>query len=203
LFNKKTVEDLYAEVGEGLLNRNHIMDAIYPPENKPSVIKNTLAKLRKKTVRGKGQAMPIKGLIPGMALHFAGCCHPIPGDKIVGIVTTGKGITIHTTDCETLENFAEMPERWIDVAWDMGGTEGLHIGRVRAHISHETAALATLANVIAKDLGNISNLKILNRSSDFFELLIDIEVKDTNHLNAIIANLRSKEVVQSIERYNA
>ena len=62
-------------------------------------------------------AVPIRGLIPGMALHFAGCCHPLPGDRIVGIVTTGKGVTIHTIDCETLESFAETPERWLDVAW--------------------------------------------------------------------------------------
>ena len=55
-----------------------------------------------------------------MALHFAGCCHPLPGDRIVGIVTTGKGVTIHTIDCETLESFADAPERWLDVAWDVG-----------------------------------------------------------------------------------
>ncbi len=53
-----------------------------------------------------------------MAVHFAGCCHPLPGDRIVGIVTTGKGVTIHTIDCETLEGFADTPERWIDVSWE-------------------------------------------------------------------------------------
>ena len=68
-----------------------------------------------------------RGLIPGMAVHFAGCCHPLPGDRIVGIVTTGKGVTIHTIDCETLESFADTPERWIDVAWDADarGRDGL------------------------------------------------------------------------------
>ena len=144
--------------------------------------------------------MPIKGLIPGMAIHFAGCCHPIPGDRIVGIVTTGKGITIHTMDCETLENFADAPERWIDVAWDKGNQENQHVGRIRANISHETAALATIANVIAKEEGNISNMKIANRSTDFFELLIDVEVRNARHLNTILASLRGKEVVQSVER---
>src|SRR5690606_18996117 len=106
----------------------------------------------------------------------AGCCHPIPGDRIVGIVTTGKGITIHTTDCETLENYTDAPERWIDVAWerDQSG-EAKHIGRIRAHISHESAALATVTNIIAKEMGNINNLKIINRSTDFFEVLMDIE----------------------------
>ena len=62
--------------------------------------------------------MPITGLVAGMAVHYAGCCHPLPGDRIVGIVTTGKGVTIHTKDCQTLESFAATPERFIDVDWD-------------------------------------------------------------------------------------
>jgi len=202
-FNKKTVDDLLAEVGEGLLNRTQVFEAAFP-DRKISSVPNKkgslLSRLRKKPT-ASGHAIPIKGLIPGMALHFAGCCHPIPGDKIVGIVTTGKGITIHATSCETLENFSDTPERWIDVAWDTGLQNAQHVARIKATISHETGGLATVTNVIAKDLGNITNLKILNRSTDFFEMLLDIEVKDTRHLNTIIASLRAKEVVQSVERY--
>jgi GTP pyrophosphokinase len=104
-------------------------------------------------------------------------------------------------DCETLENYSDSPERWIDVAWERDQGESKHIGRLRAHLSHEPSALATVTNVIAKEMGNINNLKIVNRSSDFFELLIDVEVSDLRHLNNILANLRSKEVVQSVERY--
>ena len=206
IFQKQMVDDLYAEVGEGLINRNQVYDAIFhTKKSEKEGLKNpfSLAKFRKKAATNKNFAMPIKGLIPGMAIHFAGCCHPIPGDKIVGIVTTGKGITIHTMDCETLENYADSPERWIDVAWDTSGQEDMHIGRLRANITHETAALATVANVIAKDMGNISNLKITNRSNDFFEVLIDIEVRNARHLNNIIASLKAKDVVQSVERYNA
>ena len=145
--------------------------------------------------------MPIKGLIPGMAIHFAGCCHPIPGDRIVGIVTTGKGITIHTMDCETLENYSDSPERWIDVAWERDQADSIHIGRLKVNVSNETASLATVTNVIARENGNISNFKIINRSIDFFEILIDVEVRDVRHLGNIIANLRSKAVVQSVERW--
>ncbi len=203
LFKKKEAGDLYAEVGEGIINRNQVYDAVFHTRKSESAgVENpfSLAKLKKKTAK-KGVPMPIKGLVPGMAIHFAGCCHPIPGDKIVGIVVTGKGITIHTMECETLENFADTPERWIDVAWDVGGgTEETFIGRLKLSVSHETAALATVANVIAKDLGNISNLKITNRNIDFFEILIDVEVKNARHLNNIIASLRAKEVVQSVER---
>lgn len=207
-FNKKTVEDLLAEVGEGLISRQQVTDIVIgqkKPMATPGVTSSMLSSLskpfRKKKADGAGAPMPIKGLIPGMAIHFAGCCHPIPGDRIVGIVTTGKGITIHTMDCETLENYSDAPERWIDVAWEHDQADQHHIGRLRAQVSHEPAALATVTNVIAKETGNISNLKITNRSTDFFEILIDIEVRDVRHLNNIIANLRSKEVVQSVERY--
>lgn len=203
VFKKKLAEDLYAEVGEGIINRNQVYDAIFHTRKSESAgVKNpfSIAKLKKKASKPSKYAMPIKGLIPGMAIHYAGCCHAIPGDKIVGIVTTGKGITIHTMDCETLENYADSPERWIDVAWDNANTDEHYIGRLKAVISHETAALASVANVIAKDMGNINNLKITNRSPDFFEILVDIEVKNVRHLSNIIASLRAKDVVQAVER---
>ena len=207
-FNKKTVEDLLAEVGEGLVSRQHVMEvvlgerkALEPVGGSVTSVISNLSKPFRKKKSSDSNPMPIKGLIPGMAIHFAGCCHPLPGDRIVGIVTTGKGITIHTIDCETLENYSDAPERWIDVAWEREQNDGHHIGRIRMHVSHEASALATVTNVIAKESGNISNLKIVNRSIDFFEILIDIEVRDVSHLNNIIANLRSKEVVQNVERW--
>ena len=201
VFKKQNADDLYAEVGEGIVNRNQVFDAVFHTrKSEDAGVKNpfNLASLKKKSK--KSLPMPIKGLIPGMAIHYAGCCHPIPGDKIVGIVATGKGITIHTMDCDTLDNFADTPEKWIDVAWDASGQDETFVGRIKLSVSHETAALASIANVIAKDEGNISNLKITNRSTDFFEILIDVEVKNARHLAGIIASLKAKDVVQSVER---
>lgn len=201
VFKKKDASDLYAEVGEGLINRNQVYDAVFHTRKSESAgVKNpfSVANLKKKSK--KSVPMPIRGLIPGMAIHFAGCCHPIPGDKIVGIVATGKGVAIHTMDCDTLENFADAPEKWLDVAWDASNQDEMFIGRLKVSLSHETAALASVANVIAKDGGNISNLKILNRSTDFFDLLIDVEVKNSRHLQGIISSLRAKDVVQAVER---
>jgi GTP diphosphokinase / guanosine-3',5'-bis(diphosphate) 3'-diphosphatase len=201
VFKKKQVDDLYAEVGEGIINRNQVYDSVFHTRKSESAgVKNPFDVANFKKKAKKSVPMPIKGLVPGMAIHYAGCCHPIPGDKIVGIVATGKGITIHTMDCDTLENFADSPEKWIDVAWDASGQDDLFIGRLKVSLSHETAALASVANVIAKDEGNISNLKITNRSTDFFDLLIDVEVKNARHLNSIIASLRAKSVVQAVER---
>ena len=93
--------------------------------------------------------MTIRGLIPGVAMHLAGCCHPLPGDRIVGIVATGKGVTIHTIDCDMLETFAETPERWLDVAWDVdtNGSE-VHVGRLNVVVTNEPGSLGGLSTVM-------------------------------------------------------
>lgn len=145
-------------------------------------------------------ALEIKGLIPGMAVHYARCCHPLPGDRIVGIVTTGRGVTIHTIDCDQLEQFADEPERWLDLAWEGDSGGRTHIGRVKMVVANEPGTLGTLSTVIAKNLGNITNLKILNRSTDFFDMLMDIEVRDVKHLTNIIAALRANAAVNTVER---
>jgi GTP pyrophosphokinase len=136
-----------------------------------------------------------------MAVHFAGCCHSLPGDRIVGIVTTGKGVTIHTIDCDTLENFVNTPERWIDVSWDMDQeSEELHAGRIDIVLTNSPGALSSLSTVIAKAQGNISNLKITNRTPEFFEMIVDIEVRDVKHLTSIITALRADPVISSVDR---
>ena len=150
--------------------------------------------------KGKKKPVAIKGLTPGMAVHIAGCCHPIPGDRIVGIQTTGKGVTIHTIDCETLESFADMPERWVDLAWDVEEDTRLHNARIKVIVANEPGSLGVLSTVVGREGGNISNLKIINRSTDFFEMLIDIEVGDIKQLTDIIAALRATSVINSVER---
>jgi GTP diphosphokinase / guanosine-3',5'-bis(diphosphate) 3'-diphosphatase len=199
-FGCATVEDLYVAVGQGLATGRAVAHAAFPPqqpEDRAKVV--PLARARRKA-KPNETAVPIRGLIPGMALHFAGCCHPLPGDRIVGIVTTGKGVTIHTIDCETLENFADTPERWLDVAWSSGDGEAVHVGRLNVTIANEPGNLGALTTVIGKQNGNISNLKITSRSQDFFEIMIDIEVGDVKHLTNIIAALRATPVINSVVR---
>jgi GTP pyrophosphokinase len=158
-----------------------------------------IGKARAKS-KGQSDAVPIKGLIPGMALHFAHCCHPLPGDRIVGIVTTGKGVTVHTIDCETLEAFQHTPERWVDISWDQGGESEGFTGRLQVVLANEPGSLGALSTLIGRSEGNISNLKITHRSNDFFEMLVDVEVQDLKHLSNIIAALRASPVITSVER---
>ncbi len=205
VFNLDSVEELYARVGSGHHKDSEIVEAVFPGTRKKKADSKVvpLAKARdkrKKNPEDNG-SVSIKGMIPGMAMHFADCCHPLPGDRIVGIVTTGKGVTIHTIDCETLGEFADAPERWLDVSWDVDSeSPEVHVGRVRLTVLNVPGSLGDLSTVIAKNEGNISNLKITDRSPEFFDMLIDIEVRDVKHLTSVIAALRASLSINSVER---
>lgn len=202
-FRAEEVEDMYAKIGSGVVVARDVFKLIFPSHQseiaqRPSELMDQVSKAKRPEDAGP---MPIKGLIPGMAMHFARCCHPLPGDRIVGIVTTGKGVTIHTIDCDTLETFADTPERWLDVSWgDQGDTAESQVGRLVMTFANETGALGTLTTVIGKNGGNITNLKITNRSLEFWDIMIDVFVNDTKHLNNIIAALRATPCIVSVER---
>ena len=188
--------ELYAAVGEGQTTGRDVLEAVYPGAKRRDNQKNifSLEEARPKQKK-KSHAIPIKGLIPGMAVHFAGCCHPLPGDRIVGIVTTGKGVTIHTIDCETLEAFQEAPERWIDVAWERESSDEFqHTARIHTILSNTPGSLGTLSTVIGGPgtAASVSNLKVTNRSG---WILVDIEVIDVKQLINIIAALRASSVM--------
>ena len=206
VFKVGDADDLCADVGAGHHTGRDVVEAVFPGTRKKKrkdekVVPLARARTREAKKKGKGAAIPIKGLIPGMAVHFAMCCYPLPGDRIVGIVTTGKGVTIHTIDCETLENHADTPERWLDVAWEMDSESlDVHVARVYLTVLNEPGSLGNLSTVIAKNEGNISNLKITERSREFFGMVIDVEVRDVKHLTNIIAALRATPVINSVER---
>lgn len=205
-FRADEPDDLFAGIGQGNIVAREVFKAIFPshksvPSRKAEDLAVTEQNIVSRKPDTRNKPMPIIGLIPGMAVHFARCCHPLPGDRIVGIVTTGKGVTIHTIDCETLENFADTPERWLDVSWGNGSdSPESHIGRLEITISNVAGALGTLSTVIGKNGGNITNLKITSRSLDFWDMIIDVYVNDTAHLKDIIAALRATPQIATVDR---
>jgi GTP pyrophosphokinase len=199
IFKQPTVVALVTAVGAGHITGREVTNAVFPG-SKDDQTTRKFVPADAKSNRKRDHAIPLKGLIPGMAVHYAGCCHPLPGDRIVGIVTTGKGVTIHTIDCDTLETFADQPERWLDVGWDNDGEPEHFVGRLGLTVAHESGALSAITSVIAKNHGNITNLRFVSRTQDFFEMLIDIDVVDVKHLTNIIAALRATPVVNTVER---
>jgi GTP pyrophosphokinase len=211
-FKQASTEDLIAAVGAGLIGAREVLTAVYPglkQQRKAGADVVPIARARNKAAKVRGDAgrgkesgqIAITGLIPGMAVHFARCCHPLPGDRIVGIITTGKGVTIHTIDCATLESFSDAPERWIDVGWDsVAEGETAYTGRLKITVANQPGSLSSLSTVIARHDGNISNLRIVNRSMDFFDMVIDVEVADVKHLADITAALRATPAINAVER---
>lgn len=198
-----SIEDVLAGVGDGTLSGREVFSTLFPSHRTteaqpPTEDPQVGPRPRKKPPAGAPLA--ISGLIPGMAVHYAKCCHPIPGDRIVGIITTGKGVTIHTIDCDMLASFAETPERWLDVSWNDGADDQVHVGRLRLLIANEKGNLASLSSLIAKNNGNIVNLQLRSRSVDFWDMAIDVEVSDAKHLVHIIAALRALKSVISVDR---
>jgi guanosine-3',5'-bis(diphosphate) 3'-pyrophosphohydrolase len=194
-------DDLHAMLGEGRLTGREVAEVLFAATRSESRWANIVPIRWAKKQLEKDEPIPIRGLIPGMAVHYAGCCTPLRGDRIVGIVTTGKGITIHTIDCESLESFSATPERWVDVTWDDQASEAdSHLGRLNVLVENKPGSLGAVSTVIGGNGGNITNLRFTNRAADFFEMNIDIEVKDVRHLTDIIAALRATREVSTVAR---
>lgn len=205
-FNCENTEELFSVVGQGNLTALEVVKTVYPdyfPKKAEKEDEHVLQLPKKQSKKKKGSsrdaAIAIKGLIPGMAIHYAACCHPLPGDKIMGVVVSGKGVTVHTLDCDNLKHYEKHPERILDVGWD-DTEEDTYIGRVFLVLKNKPGALGVISNVIATADGNIANLKITRRMHDFFDLYIDINVQSVEHLNTMIASLRASSLVSYVER---
>ena len=189
------VDELLVEIGKGNIITKDIFNILYPNNKKIIKVKRVNIKNTKKI----NTDIKINGAIPGMAIHFAHCCSPLPGERIVGIVTTGKGLTVHALDCFSLEKFHDEPERWLEVSWENKNAQ-IHKGKLITTLANEPGSLADVTRIISSINGNISNIQVINRDINFYKFLIDLEVQNVSHLNQIIAALRLSPFVESVDR---
>jgi guanosine-3',5'-bis(diphosphate) 3'-pyrophosphohydrolase len=142
------------------------------------------------------QAISIKGLTPGVAFDLAACCHPIPGDRIVGLRREGAGIEVHTIGCETLASGIDAD--WVDLAWGDEADGGA--ARLCIVMKNEAGALAVIAGILGSHGANIVGMDQVSRDGSFHTFHFDIEVHDVQHLMRILAALRATDVVSTAER---
>ncbi|MBR0783671.1 RelA/SpoT family protein [Bradyrhizobium iriomotense] len=207
---RTSIEDVMAAVGRGEIKASHVARAMYPDYKEERVArygikKGLAAKLKEKAAEPPRSpvAIPIRGINSDLPVKFAPNGGAVPGDRIVGIVTPGEGITIYPIQAPALKDFEEEPERWLDVRWDIEDTAPQRFpARIKVENVNEPGALAQIATVIAEHDGNIDNISMQRRSPDFTETTIDLEVYDLKHLSAILAQLRAKAVVARVERVN-
>jgi RelA/SpoT family (p)ppGpp synthetase len=223
--SQKTAEDVMAAVGRGELASADVVRAVFPEEKSHEPLKRRrkvkrtdegwfgLGKLKGLKFRWPGSSgkprengpagIPIRGLRGDLPVNFADG-GAVPGDRIVGILTPGQGITIYPIHAEALKAFDEEPERWIDVTWDIDEDNPQRFpAKLALTVLNEPGSLAQIASVIGEADGNIDNIKMTNRVHDYTEILIDLEVWDLKHLNDIIAGLRAKDMVSSAARSGA
>ncbi|MGY3615801.1 RelA/SpoT family protein [Bradyrhizobium sp. USDA 10063] len=206
---RTSIEEVLVSVGRGELKASDVARAMYPDYKEERLVRYGT----KKALAAKAQTpphparaasvIPVRGINSELPVKFAPNGGAVPGDRIVGIVTPGEGITIYPIQSPALKDFEDAPERWLDVRWDIDETMPQRFpARILVHNVNEPGSLAQIATVIAEHDGNIDNIHMSRRSPDFTELTIDLEVYDLKHLSAIIAQLRAKAVVARVERVN-
>ena len=224
----QTIEDALAAVGRGELPSRMVIEAVFPDYQDQRVTQSdedrsegwfglkqasamkfripgsSAHKKEQKTAGGsKTPSIPIRGISGNLPVSFAPEGGAVPGDRIVGILTPGKGVTIYPIHSEALSQFDDSPELWLDVRWDIDeeNTERFP-ARIVVSVINEPGGLADIATVIANNDGNVENIKMDQKVSDFFEMTIDLSVWNLNHLNRIIEQVRTKKSVSKVARVN-
>jgi guanosine-3',5'-bis(diphosphate) 3'-pyrophosphohydrolase len=220
----KDVEDVLAAVGRGEISSTDVVRAVFPDYKdervtqvpKPreagwSKIRNAAGMLfqlpgrgsaKERVAEDKSDALPIRGIQGNLPVKFApeGA---VPGDRIVGIIQPGSGITIYPIQSPSLTAFDDQPERWIDVRWDIDeDTKERFPARISVTAINAPGSLAEIAQVVASNDANIHTLSMVRTAPDFTEMLIDLEVWDLKHLNRLISQLKASTAVSDVRRVN-
>jgi len=172
-------------IGAAKLSDREVMEALVP---------GSTADLPE--LPAQGQAISIRGLTPGMGFTLAPCCHPLPGDRIIGLRKPGVGVEVHAIDCLRLANGVDAD--WVDLSW--GERSKGAIGRLRIVLYNRPGTLAEMATIFAQNHANVINLVLTQRDDPFHTYDVDLEVNDLAHLTRIVSALRASEAVAEAER---
>ncbi len=215
---RASIDVVMSAVGRGEMKAADVVRAMYPDYKDervtavaPKAEGGWFGLKRAKAVKFKlpevaaenGAAIPIRGINTDLPVRFAPNGGAVPGDRIVGIMTPGEGITIYPIQAPALKEFEDQPERWLDVRWDVDEkTPQRFPARLTVQSVNEPGSLAQIAQVIAEHDGNIDNIRMSRQSPDFTEVTIDLEVYNLKHLTSILSQLRAKKVIANAERVN-
>jgi len=214
---RSSVDDVLSAVGRGEMVSSDVVKAVYPDFREEQnagpgadgkggwfeLKQGENLKFKVPDRRDPEASIPIRGLQGDLPVSFAPNGGAVPGDRIVGILNPGEGITIYPIQSAGLSVFDDQPERWLDVRWDIDEARKSRFpAQITVSVINEPGALADIAKVIGDSDGNIDNIVMTSKSNDFREMMIDLEVWDLKHLSAVIAELKAKPIVSSVTRVN-
>ncbi len=184
----KNRDEVLARLGSAELTAQQVLNAVYPdlaPEEGEEV----------------GRERAVIGLSPDQSFERARCCQPLPGERIVGITYRGRGVVVHAIDCESLSAYDDQPDRWLDLHWHSGTHPAAYAVTLDVTIGNDAGVLGRICTLIGEQKANISNLTFVDRKPDFFRLLVDVELRDAEHLHGVISALDAESDVASVERH--
>ena len=200
-FNLENNEDLYLKVGNGELIPSKIILSLFPEKklvesNDKIILLNEVKEKRKNKT-----SVLLKGLTPGMSVHYANCCNPIPGDSVIAFILHGKGLMIHLDNCEEIKSMKISKSKMINGRWENFEHKRKNfVAKMNVIIKNKIGSLGSLSSIIGKSMSNIRNLKITDRNNDFFKLDVEIDVKNLEHFNKVLVSLRTSEFIENVSR---
>ncbi|MEO0676824.1 MAG: bifunctional (p)ppGpp synthetase/guanosine-3',5'-bis(diphosphate) 3'-pyrophosphohydrolase [Pseudomonadota bacterium] len=184
----ESAEEMLARIGASEVASRDVVRAVYPD----------LAPQPHKEI---DPAAAVIGLDADQSFLRAPCCQPVPGERIVGITYRGKGVVVHAIDCVNMEKYEDEPERWIDLRWQEGRHGLSNTVSVEVTISNDAGVLGGICTLIGEQKANISDLTFLDKKPDFYRLVIDIDLRDQEHLHAVMTVLEADANVAGVSRY--
>jgi len=192
--------ELLIAVGRGQISPAQVLEVVFPGLKETE---KAAASARRRIEDGKAARFYVRGggLTAGVSLHFAPCCNPMPGDRIVGIAERPKELTIHAIDCANLASYEDREDLWRDLQWTPEAERNtLSDARLHATVRDAPGVMGQTCTIIGEAGGNIVGVNMRHRHSDFFDVDFDVEVKDARHLTHIAAALRACPSVETVER---
>ncbi|MBL4918438.1 RelA/SpoT family protein [Szabonella alba] len=180
-------QDLLARLGSAELNARKVLETLYP-------------ELERQSGDEVDARRPVVGLSPEQTYERAPCCQPLPGERIVGITYRGKGVVVHAIDCPALEELEEQPERWVDLNWHSGRHAPVNTVGLDLTISNDAGVLGRVCTLIGEQKANISDLQFIDRKPDFYRLLVDVDLRDVEHLHMVMTALEAETDVAEVAR---
>jgi guanosine-3',5'-bis(diphosphate) 3'-pyrophosphohydrolase len=180
--------DLLARLGSAELPARRVVETLYP-------------ELAQATAEEVDAKRPVVGLTADQTFKRAQCCQPVPGERIVGITYRGQGVVVHAIDCPALEEFEEQTQRWVDLHWHSGRHAPVFTISLDVTISNDAGVLGRICTLIGEQKANISDLRFTDRKPDFYRLIIDVDLRDVEHLHMVMTALEAETDVAQIARH--
>ena len=200
-FECETLDDLYAMVGAGQVSGTEVFRKVYPDQKSPGMLVTALNAITSKVGSDGNKNAPVIGGDSFSAIKFAPETFPLPGDRIVGIMTPGEGVMVYPISSPLLQDYEAELDRWLPLKWDDEASHGrMYDTRLSLTVANKIGALAIISRTIGEFGANISNLSMNQRDEDFCLLEIDLEVRDLNHVKEIISALRGSRLVNRVKR---